>query len=42
MKTKLEYIWLDGTEPTQALRSKTQNVENFGGSLDECLSLIHI
>ena len=36
MKTKLEYIWLDGTEPTQALRSKTQNVENFGGSLDEC------
>ena len=24
MKVKLEYIWLDGNEPTQKLRSKTK------------------
>ena len=23
MKSKLEYIWLDGYQPTQSLRSKT-------------------
>ena len=33
MKSKLEYIWLDGSEPTQGLRSKTQIRENFGGTL---------
>ena len=27
---KLEYIWLDGTEPTTQLRSKTKIVANFG------------
>ena len=30
MKSKLEYIWLDGYQPTQSLRSKTQVRENFG------------
>lgn len=33
---KLEYIWLDGSEPTQGLRSKTKIVKNFGGTLDDC------
>ena len=36
MKTKLEYIWLDGYKPTQSLRSKTQVRENFGGKLEDC------
>ena len=34
--SKLEYIWLDGYEPTQSLRSKTQIRSNFGGTLEEC------
>lgn len=34
--SKLEYIWLDGYEPTQSLRSKTQIISNFGGTLEEC------
>ena len=33
---KLEYIWLDGSEPTQALRSKTKIVRDFGGNLEDC------
>ncbi|HAG72764.1 MAG TPA: glutamine synthetase [Gammaproteobacteria bacterium] len=36
MKSKLEYIWLDGYAPTQSLRSKTQVRDNFGGTLEEC------
>ena len=36
MKTKLEYIWLDGFKPTQSLRSKTRIASNFGGTLEEC------
>jgi glutamine synthetase len=36
MKSKLEYIWLDGYKPTQTLRSKTQVRDNFGGTLEEC------
>lgn len=36
MKSKLEYIWLDGDVPTQGLRSKTQVRENFGGTLKDC------
>ena len=36
MKTKLEYIWLDGYNPTQSLRSKTRIASNFGGTLEEC------
>jgi glutamine synthetase len=30
---KLEYIWIDGTEPTSQLRSKTKVVEEFDGSI---------
>ena len=30
MNHKLEYIWLDGTEPTTQLRSKTKIVKSFG------------
>ncbi len=36
MKSKLEYIWLDGYQPTQSLRSKTQVRKDFGGTLEEC------
>ena len=36
MKSKLEYIWLDGYKPTQSLRSKTQVRDNFDGSLEAC------
>ena len=36
-KTKLEYIWLDGYEPTQSLRSKTRvETGDFNGTLEEC------
>ena len=34
-KSKLEYLWLDGYEPTQSLRSKTKVVENFSGKLED-------
>ena len=36
MKSKLEYIWLDGYTPTQSLRSKTRIASDFGGTLEEC------
>ncbi len=36
MATKLEYIWLDGYQPTQSLRSKTKIEKEFGGTLEEC------
>lgn len=36
IKSKLEYIWLDGYQPTQSLRSKTKVVENFSGALKDC------
>ena len=36
MKSKLEYIWLDGYKPTQSLRSKTQVREDFSGKLEDC------
>ncbi len=36
MKSKLEYIWLDGFKPTQSLRSKTRIESDFGGTLEEC------
>ncbi|MFN8415608.1 MAG: glutamine synthetase beta-grasp domain-containing protein [Cytophagaceae bacterium] len=32
-KAKLEYIWLDGYQPTQSLRSKTKIVDDFSGKL---------
>ena len=35
-KTKLEYIWLDGSEKMQGLRSKTKLMNNFGGTLEDC------
>ena len=35
-KTKLEYIWLDGHEPTQELRSKTKIENDFSGKLEDC------
>ena len=36
MKTKLEYIWLDGFAPTQSLRSKTRVESDFDGKLESC------
>ena len=33
---KLEYIWIDGAEPTSQLRSKTKIVENFTHELSDC------
>jgi len=33
---KLEYIWIDGTEPTAQLRSKTKVVENFSRNIIDC------
>ncbi|MFW6310569.1 MAG: glutamine synthetase beta-grasp domain-containing protein, partial [Prolixibacteraceae bacterium] len=36
MKSKLEYIWLDGTEPTQRLRGKTRIAKDFSGDLKDC------
>ena len=33
---KLEYIWIDGTEPTAQLRSKTKVVEDFGHNISSC------
>jgi glutamine synthetase len=36
MKAKLEYIWLDGSKPTQGLRSKTKVIKDFGGKLKDC------
>ena len=36
MKAKLEYIWLDGSEPTQGLRSKTKIEADFSGKLEDC------
>ena len=36
MKTKLEYIWLDGYFPTQNMRSKTKVVEGFSGKFEDC------
>ncbi|MFV0365098.1 MAG: glutamine synthetase beta-grasp domain-containing protein [Mangrovibacterium sp.] len=36
MKTKLEYIWLDGCKPQQGMRSKTRIAENFSGKLEDC------
>ncbi len=35
-KSKLEYIWLDGYQPTQSLRSKTKIVRDFDGTLESC------
>ncbi len=34
--SKLEYIWLDGSAPTQGMRSKTKVVHGFSGKLEDC------
>lgn len=34
-KSKLEYIWLDGYQPTQTLRSKTKVVDDFSGKVED-------
>lgn len=34
-KCKLEYIWLDGYQPTQSLRSKTKIVGDFSGNVED-------
>jgi len=34
-KCKLEYIWLDGYQPTQSLRSKTKIVDDFSGNVED-------
>ncbi len=35
-RSKLEYIWLDGYQPTQNMRSKTKLVKDFSGKLEDC------
>ena len=35
MKSKLEYIWLDGYKPTQSLRSKTKIESDFSGKVED-------
>jgi glutamine synthetase len=35
-KSKLEYIWLDGYQPTANLRSKTKIITDFKGTLEDC------
>ncbi|MDG2369244.1 MAG: glutamine synthetase beta-grasp domain-containing protein [Flavobacteriales bacterium] len=34
-KSKLEYIWLDGYQPTQNMRSKTKVIDDFSGKLED-------
>ena len=34
-KCKLEYIWLDGYQPTQSLRSKTKIIKDFSGKVED-------
>ena len=33
---KLEYIWIDGTEPTAQLRSKTKVLQEFDANISSC------
>jgi len=35
-KSKLEYIWLDGYQPTQNMRSKTKVINDFSGKIEDC------
>ena len=34
-RSKLEYIWLDGSYPTQQMRSKTKVVSDFSGKVED-------
>lgn len=34
-RSKLEYIWLDGSYPTQQMRSKTKVVSDFSGKIED-------
>src|SRR5690554_7961449 len=34
-RCKLEYIWLDGYQPTQSMRSKTKIVDDFSGNFED-------
>ncbi len=34
-RCKLEYIWLDGYQPTQSMRSKTKVVDDFSGNFED-------
>lgn len=34
--SKLEYVWLDGYQPMQSLRSKTKIEHDFSGKLEDC------
>ena len=34
-RSKLEYIWLDGSEPTQQMRSKTKVISDFSGKIED-------
>ena len=36
MISKAEYIWLDGFQPTQSLRSKTRIERDFSGKVEDC------
>ena len=36
VKSKLEYIWLDGYKPTQSIRSKTLIKRDFSGKIEDC------
>ena len=33
---KLEYLWVDGSEPTAQIRSKVKVVESFDGTIEGC------
>lgn len=35
-RAKLEYLWLDGGNPTQGIRGKTRLADNFSGKLEDC------
>ncbi len=34
-RSKVEYIWLDGNQPTQQMRSKTKVLSNFSGKIED-------
>ncbi len=36
VRSKLEYVWLDGSKPAQKMRSKTRIENDFSGNLEDC------